>query len=548
MKNNKLQASIVLRNSKIKCMLIALYLFFASLPLLAQTMPIASFTGDTIRCRGQVATFVNTSQNATSVEWSVTGGDHAKYVFEGGVNVYFYNTTMYQLTLIATNNAGVDTIIKNIYIYDPFTVNISGGINGYSCQLGTGLGLTANTNQPNSTYTYNWNNGDDEQTMQTHIGHTLVGYNYSVVVTDEHGCVASATAGPFFGTSPVNGLHIEGIYIGWEAINSSYRVCENEPLNFTFITQPASLMASVSSQYNGIIISGSSRYKEFVFTPYSNGCAGASTTLHVEVVPELSMTANNQTVATTACVGDTVFLSASTEWVTTVSNHTWHVGNNTFYTPYNDLTYDYIPDSVGIVNAYVGYNSSITGCESDEVIINIFPSPQVELSAPNSIYPSDPQLCMSISPTSANYHYYWEGVGTDPNNNNSSICINSSALTPYIGTVLAYKVHVVDINNNCETVINKNVSVSFPMGTTIVTDNETVIYPIGNSNSFMLNLPNLTQNANIQVYDLLGRIYYKKTLLPVHNQQIDLSNLSTNMYIVEIIQENKRWVQKISIF
>lgn len=148
MKNNKLQASIVLRNSEIKCMLIALYLFFASLPLLAQTMPIASFTGDTIRCRGQVATFVNTSQNATSVEWSVTGGDHAKYVFEGGVNVYFYNTTMYQLTLIATNNAGVDTIIKNIYIYDPFTVNISGGINGYSCQLGTGLGLTANTNQP----------------------------------------------------------------------------------------------------------------------------------------------------------------------------------------------------------------------------------------------------------------------------------------------------------------------------------------------------------------------------------------------------------------
>jgi PKD repeat protein len=154
--------------------------------------PDADFTASPTAGCGSVTTeFTDASTNTpTSWAWTFTGGVPATSTDQNPI-VVFSGSGSYNVTLIATNANGSDTITKNGYITVSAPVLVSLTPTSANCGASDGA-VTSNATGGNNTYSYAWSGRSD-----TTANLTGVPAGTYVVTVTSNGC--SATAGATVG-------------------------------------------------------------------------------------------------------------------------------------------------------------------------------------------------------------------------------------------------------------------------------------------------------------------------------------------------------------
>ncbi len=147
------------------------------------TPPAANFTGTpTSGCVSTTVQFTNSSSaNSTGYAWSFPGGTPLSSTVANPVVVYNTPGT-YNVTLIASNPTGSDTLIKTNFV----TIGSTPATSFTSANSG----LTVNfTNTSTNASTYSWNFGDGGNSTATNPSHTYTtDGTYTVVLTATNGC------------------------------------------------------------------------------------------------------------------------------------------------------------------------------------------------------------------------------------------------------------------------------------------------------------------------------------------------------------------------
>ncbi|MCH8330553.1 MAG: PKD domain-containing protein, partial [Bacteroidetes bacterium] len=153
------------------------------LRLATSGLPTANFSSDdTSGCVGLTINYQDNSTNALTLSWSFPGGSPSTSTSLTPTVSYSAGGT-YDVTLIATNSEGSDTMLVTDYItiYANSLVLSNGAVDD-TCSSGVGrasVGVTGGT----SPYLYNWSSGGTNSSITA-----LTAGIYEVVVTDANGC------------------------------------------------------------------------------------------------------------------------------------------------------------------------------------------------------------------------------------------------------------------------------------------------------------------------------------------------------------------------
>ena len=145
-------------------------------------VPAAAFTSPNNLCPGTCTSFLNTSVNATTFQWSFTGAIPASSADVNPTNICYYTPGNYNVTLIASNANSSDTLVLANYIHVyPFPVP--------QAILQSGDTLFANT----GAAAYQWIfNGNVISGATEYFYVAAQSGNYNVVATDSNGCEVEA--------------------------------------------------------------------------------------------------------------------------------------------------------------------------------------------------------------------------------------------------------------------------------------------------------------------------------------------------------------------
>jgi PKD repeat protein len=156
--------------------------------------PTAAFAaGDTAVCANSAVSFTDQSANAASWSWTFPGGTPASSTQQNPV-VTYATPGVYNVTLSVTNALGNNLAQKSnyitVYAQPAVVINAAGGV------------LTAS----GTAGTYQWQLNGNPVSGATGSSHTPVqSGNYTVTVTDAHGCSNTSPAYTFFRTG-INAL------------------------------------------------------------------------------------------------------------------------------------------------------------------------------------------------------------------------------------------------------------------------------------------------------------------------------------------------------
>lgn len=135
-------------------------------------------------CPGFEVNFTNGSScSPTTIKWSFPGGNPSTSTDPNPL-VTYSSPGIYDVTLIAGNNTGNDTLIQNLAVQVFAPAQLS-AVAVSDTDL-TGLGnATVNVTLGSAPYTYKWN---DPQQQTTQTATNLTAGTYFVTVTDANGC------------------------------------------------------------------------------------------------------------------------------------------------------------------------------------------------------------------------------------------------------------------------------------------------------------------------------------------------------------------------
>ena len=147
---------------------------------------VAQFTQNkTGICFGQEVTFTSqTSCNPTAIKWVFTGGSPTIST-SANPTVTYTTPGFYDVTLIASNQYGADTLVQNlaIQVFAPISLTTTSTPDTNASNVGTAtVNVSAGGTPP---YTYLWTDAN-QQTAATATGLSPGAYNVSV--TDGNGC------------------------------------------------------------------------------------------------------------------------------------------------------------------------------------------------------------------------------------------------------------------------------------------------------------------------------------------------------------------------
>jgi len=127
---------------------------------------------------------------------STIGGGTSPYTYSwtgGGTNSTLTGLTVGTYTLNVTDNNGC-TGSSSVSITQPTTLSVSANtIANVSCNGGDNGNASANPSGGTTPYTYSWSNGSSSVATSNPTGAALSSGNYTVTVTDNNGCTATAS-------------------------------------------------------------------------------------------------------------------------------------------------------------------------------------------------------------------------------------------------------------------------------------------------------------------------------------------------------------------
>jgi len=145
-------------------------------------LPVISFSGDEFVCPGTCLNFTNLSLNATSYQWLFPGANPPISTDTDPQNICYNTPGTYDITLIATNANGSDTLV------------VPGYVTVYNYPPAQGITQHGDTLVSNGgAITYQWYfNGNLIAGATDSFYVAAEGGNYNVVCTDSNGCEVEA--------------------------------------------------------------------------------------------------------------------------------------------------------------------------------------------------------------------------------------------------------------------------------------------------------------------------------------------------------------------
>ena len=138
---------------------------------------------DTLICPGGSIQFTDESMNSpTSWYWSFPGATPNSSTDENPV-VTYPNSGNYDVTLVAINNDGQDTLTYQAYIHVSTALQINGVKQDLSCFGSHDGAIDISVSGGTPGYSYNWSNGTTTQDLQN-----LTAGTFTVTATDNNGC------------------------------------------------------------------------------------------------------------------------------------------------------------------------------------------------------------------------------------------------------------------------------------------------------------------------------------------------------------------------
>ena len=328
-------------------------------------------------CEGNAASFINTSTNAVSYEWTVPS------LGQTSTNIsptFSFSTPGWHIAQLEATSANgcVGNFVDSVQVFP--LPNIGLGANNTTC--GTSFTLDASDGGNNAGATYFWNTGaTTPQFNATYNG------NFSVTVTSSNGCFSSESTTVTLNSAVVPNISDQSacdlvvLDAGYPGATTQY--AWTGPAGFTATTQTINVTTLGTSTYT-------------VSVTDQNGCIGSAS---ADVTISTSSPVNfgpDQI----KCVGDVVTLDAGTPgstyaWNTSATSQTIDVTQDGFY-------------SVILTNT--------AGCTSGDTIQFTFnTSPNINLG-------NDASYCVShqLNAFSANASYLWNDFSVQPNLNVTS--------------------------------------------------------------------------------------------------------------------------------
>ena len=456
---------------------------------------------------------INISVSHTNV--SCNGGHNgtATVFSSGGTGLHFYswNTIPIQNLFNATNlGAGIYNVTVSdannctktgsAVISQPSPILLQTSSTNAACSHSNGTaGVLVSGGNP--SYTYSWNSNP--------VQHTSTAINlpagiYTVVVTDSTGCTTQtfATINNNSGVTTrilsFTNVSCHGDSDGAASVSASGGV-----LPYTYLWTPS---GNATSTINGLI---AGLYN--VNVTDSNNCISSVVVTILEPTQVIAFAGNNITI----CEGDTTILGSNPTAYGGILPYIYKWRPGTFLN--SDTVSNPICNAV-ITTTYTLTVTDSNSCQStSQVTVTVNPIPAIPfiLSLNDTLYCS-----------TATFYQWYE----------NNIIINGADTGFFVPTHSSnYSVSVSDSNFCTSSSAVYSFVLASPEEHSV--KNIFLIYPNPVNKVLFISTKNLQGNYMFSIYDLAGNTI-KKLNIPAGISEIDISNLQSGFYIVEMANEN----------
>jgi PKD repeat protein len=476
--------------------------YTTTLPITLAAVPVASFSAnDTTVCANSTVTYSNQSTGAGTPSWSFPGGTPSTST-AASPTVTYSAPGHYAATLIVTNIAGSDTLVRNLYVEVGGQPALSGQSTATTC-AGSNDGAIDLSVSGSTGNTFAWSTGATNEDITG-----LAAGSYTVTVTSGLGCSSTQS---FTVTSP------SALAVGVSSSNSACATATGSATaspsggspGYSFLWSNGSTSATATALAAGTYT---------VTVTDNNGCTATNTVS----VSNTNAPALSSSATPTTCAGDfdgtaTVAASGGTAPFT----YLWSDGQTT-PTATNLLAGNY---SVTVTDA--------GGCLAVEVVTVSSPSPlsnSMSTTSDNGF--SNGSATASASGGNGSYTYTWSNGQTGPT-----------------ASGLAAGTYVVTISDalGCSLVD----SVDVPLLVIGLTDIRPDLFQVG-PNPFtevLVLRPSLVIEGDFQVrlIDQRGRLTYSERVASHSGMPVVLrpGTLSDGIYFLVIETSQGRLVQKV---
>ncbi len=503
-----------------------------------------------VSCKGSSTGAVNLSVNGGN--WPYT------YSWTGGATSQDISNRPAGTYSVAVTDQNGCTVNKTYTITEPATaLSISAAVSNVSCKGGSNGAIDLSVNGGSTPYTYNWNLGSNSNSSNNNNNNNNCWNNWW----------------------------------NWWCNNNNNNNCNNNNNNNT----------SNSQDVNGL---DAGTYS--VTVTDANGCSVTGSYTVTEPATALSVTGSTTAPTCTSPNSGTITIAANGG--TSPYSYSWSNGSN-WNNGYNNVTTQNRTGlSSGNYTVKVtddnGCNETQTfsvGQPVSNISASISVSPMVTVTngQPYTIYngygPQSVTLTANVSGGNNGYSFHWSPSTWCSNSNSASTAVSPNSATTYTVTItsntgctktVSKTINVVDAT--CGTYFNPKVIVCHNGHEICVSENavqthlnhgcyvgpctngakgesaepeeksnnditalnvkqDIKVYPNPNNGIFTLELPAGTENANVLVTDLSGKVIMRKAATEGNILKFDLSNTAQGIYLIQVVAGNDRYQSRITI-
>jgi len=386
--------------------------------------------------------------------------------------------------------------------------------NNVKCFGDSNGSLTIGVTGGSQVYTYAWSNG-----ASTSIITGLTSGNYSITVTDAHGC--SATANATITQPPqlsfIDSVTNEMCFGGHTGSVTAFIAGGTAPYNYLW--HPT---GGTSSSDNSLTVGN------YVCTVTdNNGCVlYDSVTITQPPALMLRINANPDSV----CPGDCSIISATGRGGTPLYTYAWS----------NGATTSSISICPATTNTYSVVLTDSHGCTQDSTI-TIFVNPKPVASITFSPNPPNGNRNLTLSDTTKDSLIVsWDWHFGD---GNSFINGHDSILHTYPGYGQYHVLLVVTDIHGCTDTISDSINIG-PTGINNINYGSKVnVYPNPNDGKFTIQLSTFSEPMMVVVYNMLGEQVCQHALNGT-NTQIEIDSKATGIYLYRVLTETGNLVSE----